>query len=84
MEQDNQLYHMVGRIDGKMDSFLAAQERTDERLKLIEHRVTNLETIRHRGTGQLHGFTTAVRWGWVVVAAGLGLYADKIKEIIIR
>ncbi len=88
MEAENQVFLALGRLEGKVDTFLSAQKRADERAEerfgAIEARVTNLETAKARGTGQLVGFTTAIRWGWVVAGAVAGLYADKIKEFIFR
>lgn len=84
MEAENQVFLALGRLEGKVDSFLSGQKRHEERLDAMDERLTNLETAKAQGTGQFVGFTTAVRWGWVVLAAGLGLYADKIKEFIFR
>lgn len=84
MEADNQLFLALGRLEGKVDTFLSAQKRADERAEerfgALEDRVSNLETVKAQGTG----FLAAARWGYVLAAAVAGLYADKIKEFIFR
>lgn len=68
MEADNQLFHMIGRIDGKLDSALSEQKRTNERLEKVEVRVTDLEATRAEAKGSFK--TLGLIWTAIAAIAG--------------
>lgn len=77
---DSQLYHMVGRIEGKIDAALSEQKRTNERLGKVEDRVTNLEATRHAARGSVRTLSIL----WTAAAAGLGAIFALIKEFFFK
>lgn len=80
MEADNQLFHMVGRIEGKIDAALSEQKRTNERLGKVEDRVTNLEATRHSARGSIRTLSIL----WTAAAAGLGAVFALVKEYLFK
>jgi len=77
-ETNNQLYLMLGRLEGKVDAFLSAQKSHEKRVDDLETRVSSLETIRAQGRGML------LLGGafFATLATGLGFFADTISEVI--
>jgi len=43
MDERNQLYLMLGRIEGKLDHTLQRQDKTDEQMEALTKRVSLLE-----------------------------------------
>lgn len=80
MEADNQLFHMIGRMDGKLDSALAEHRRTNERLDKVEVRVTDLEVIKHKAAGSVRTLSIL----WTAAAAGIGAIFALAKEYFFR
>ena len=67
MEHDRNLYLMFGRLEGKVDTLLSGQSRSDERLTRVESRITELEHTKSQGQGMLR----ALSFVWAVIGASL-------------
>lgn len=80
MEPDNQLYLMLGRIDGKLDHALQRQDKQDERAEEIE-RVQSLHSERigtlERDRRWIVGIATAL-------ATGVGWAISVVKEYLFK
>jgi hypothetical protein len=77
MENDNQIFLMLGRLEGKLDASLSGIARIESKQDEHELRITSLEETRSRGTGAL----ASLRWGYVVIAAAAGLFAQDIRSL---
>jgi hypothetical protein len=80
MDKDPNFYLMFGRLEGKVDTLLSQQGTMNNRLDEQDERITQLENAKQQQTG----FFASVRWSWVVIAAGLTMFADEIKGFIFR
>jgi hypothetical protein len=80
MEETPHFYIVFGRLEGKVDALLSQQSDNKKRLDDHDERITQLENIREQQTG----FLSSIRWGWVLVAAALGMFADEIKGFIFK
>ena len=74
MEQDHQLYLMLGRIDGKLDHALQRQDKQDERAEEIERvqslhaeRIGTLERDRRWIVGIAAALSTGIGWAISIV-----------------
>jgi len=66
---DNQLYMMLGRIDGKLDHALQRQDKQDQQQEALEKRVSALERSKF----------------WLVGAVtALSLVANYAKDIFLK
>lgn len=80
MSDDTQIYHMIGRMEGKVDAFLAAQARHEKTLEEHDKRLDALESIRAQHTG----VQRFIGIGWLVFAGTLTLFAEHIKAFIFK
>jgi len=46
MDEQNQLYLMLGRIDGKLDHALQRQDKSDKEVEALSKRVSALESSK--------------------------------------
>lgn len=74
MEQDHQLYLMLGRIDGKLDHALQRQDKQDERTEALEQvqslhseRIGTLERDRRWIVGIAAALSTGIGWAISIV-----------------
>lgn len=81
---DNQLYHGLGRVEGKIDLLLSNQARTDKRLDEQDARIAAIETALATGKGVARTVSRMAGWHWALIAAALGIFGDNIKDWIIR
>jgi len=70
MEEQNHLYLMLGRIDGKLDHALQRADRTDEQMEALGKRVSLLE----RNKAWVIGAATAL-------STGIGYFIPYIKDL---
>jgi hypothetical protein len=77
MEDNSNLYLMLGRLEGKVDALLSNQTRTDEALSDHEERITSIEAMvqQKRGVWQFLG----IAWG--VLIALVAAFADQIQGL---
>ena len=80
MTDDTTIYHMMGRMEGKVDAFLSSQTRIEEQLKNHDARLATLETLRAQHTGM----TRFVGFGWMAFAGTLTIFAEHIKAFLFR
>lgn len=62
MAESNDLYRLVGNIDGKIDLMLAQQEAADNRHSHLEGRVRAVESKQHWLAGAAAAVTAAATW----------------------
>lgn len=75
---DNHLYLMLGRMDGKLDAVLSKQESVDRRLDAHSKRITSLEAVKQRG----EGFLSASRLGYVGLVGVSAFIAANWERVI--
>lgn len=80
MEEPQQMFLLLGRVEGKVDALLSAQAHSDKRVGNLEGRIDRLETLRERGTGAVN----TIKFLWVAGAALVGLFAVQLKEFFFR
>ncbi|WP_296084160.1 hypothetical protein [uncultured Agrobacterium sp.] len=80
MDNDPNFYLMFGRLEGKVDTLLTQQGGISKRLDEHDERITKLEILKEQHTGVL----SSIRWGWVLLAAAIGVFSDEIKGWIFR
>ncbi|CDN47575.1 hypothetical protein [Neorhizobium galegae] len=80
MDDNSNFYLMFGRLEGKVDTLLSQQGGINKRMDDLDARVSSLETLKAQGTGIL----SSIRWGYVIIAAGIGAFSDDIKGLIFR
>ena len=80
MDADNQLFHMVGRIEGKIDRALTEQERAHARLDKVESRVDTLEALKHKAQGSMKVIIAL----WTALAAAAGALYEITKGYIFK
>ena len=59
VNEENQLFLLLGRLEGKVDAFLSAQEKHESRMDALEARVSSLETFKSKGVGVYLAVVTA-------------------------
>lgn len=80
MTDDTTIYHMMGRMEGKVDAFLSSQTRHEKTLEEHDKRLAALEAIRAQHTGM----TRFVGFGWMAFAGTLTIFAEHIKAFLFR
>ncbi len=75
-EEQNQLFLMLGRLEGKVDAFLTKHERHEDRLSAVEDRVSTLEQYYAKGAGAFAAGKTL----WVALAAVIGAFSTTITH----
>jgi len=60
MDENNQLYLMLGRIDGKLDHALQRQEKSDLQIETLSKRVSVLEKNKAWVVGAATALSTLV------------------------
>ncbi len=80
MDENPNFYLMFGRLEGKVDTLLSQQGGINKRLDDHHERISQLETLKEQQTGVL----SSIRWGWVLIAAAIGVFSDEIKGWIFR
>lgn len=74
MDENSNLYLMLGRLEGKVDALLSNQSRTDEALSNHEERITSLEANDQQKRGSRNLITVA----WGVFISLLAIFSDRI------
>lgn len=70
----NDIYRAIGRLEGKLDSLLAASDFRDGRYDKMDERTTKLETHKSVSHGLHVGvISIATFLGWPTVKIWLGL-----------
>lgn len=62
--EENQLYLMLGRIDGKLDNALQRQDRTDVQIEALAKRVSLLERNKAWIVGAATALSTLIGYGF--------------------
>ncbi|BAF89575.1 unknown protein [Azorhizobium caulinodans ORS 571] len=60
MDEQNQLYLMLGRIDGKLDNALQRQDKHDKQFEALDRRVTALESDKMWLIGAATALSSAI------------------------
>ena len=76
--EDNQLYLMLGRLEGKVDAFLSKMETHEASVSNLEARVAKLEETKTQATG----FVSGARAVWMVVAAAVGFLINTALKFL--
>ena len=73
-EAENQMFLMLGRLEGKVDAILSKQDSIEKRIESLEDRVDGHEELVTKGKGAF-----SVLHSLYLVGAGiLGAFADTI------
>ncbi len=72
MTNNDKLYQMLGRMEGKIDAMVVAQTVASERAKELDVRVRGLEAFRSRAYGMASvvggTFLAGMTWLWSQMA----------------
>lgn len=75
---NNELYLMLGRLEGKIDASLSGQSRIEAKLDQHDSRIQSLEATRERGTGAF----AALRWQYVLLSAAVGTAFPSLFKVM--
>lgn len=82
MEDNPNLYLILGRVEGKLDGLMARSDSIDKRLDDQDDRITGIETLVHQKQGRMAVYSLG--GATLLTLVGLaGFFLDHFKELIL-
>ncbi len=77
-DPENQLFLIIGRVEGKLDASLSRHEATDKRLEVLEELVKSHDMALSKSSGVL----STIHYIYALVAGLIGAFSDNIFKWI--